>query len=90
MSRLLSILAGAGFVLHGAGKLENSLAVSYEKILIDEEIIRLRAGVNSSHTKSQYFDRFLQQRIRIKRLGHIHIRPDLFAPLPVELLALGR
>jgi trimethylamine--corrinoid protein Co-methyltransferase len=39
MSTLLSILAGSSFVLHGAGELENTLAVSYEKILVDEEII---------------------------------------------------
>lgn len=39
MSTLLPILAGASFVLHGAGELENTLAVSYEKILIDDEII---------------------------------------------------
>jgi trimethylamine--corrinoid protein Co-methyltransferase len=41
MSTLLSILAGSTFVLHGAGELENTLAVSHEKILIDEEIIRM-------------------------------------------------
>jgi trimethylamine--corrinoid protein Co-methyltransferase len=41
MSTLLSILAGSAFVLHGAGELENTLAVSYEKIIIDEEIIRM-------------------------------------------------
>lgn len=41
MSTLLSILAGSAFVLHGAGELENTLAVSYEKILIDEEIIHM-------------------------------------------------
>lgn len=39
MSTVLSILAGASFVLHGAGELENTLAVSYEKILLDDEII---------------------------------------------------
>jgi trimethylamine--corrinoid protein Co-methyltransferase len=41
MSTLLSILAGSTFVLHGAGELENTLAVSYEKLLVDEEIIRM-------------------------------------------------
>jgi trimethylamine--corrinoid protein Co-methyltransferase len=41
MSTLLSILAGSSFVLHGAGELENTLAVSYEKILVDEEIIAM-------------------------------------------------
>lgn len=41
MSTLLSILAGSAFVLHGAGELENTLAISYEKILLDEEIIRM-------------------------------------------------
>lgn len=41
MSTLLSILAGSAFVLHGAGELENTLAVSLEKILIDEEVIRM-------------------------------------------------
>jgi len=39
MSTLIPILAGASFVLHGAGELENTLAVSYEKILLDNEII---------------------------------------------------
>jgi trimethylamine--corrinoid protein Co-methyltransferase len=41
LSTLLSILAGSSFVLHGAGELENTLAVSYEKLLVDEEIIRM-------------------------------------------------
>jgi trimethylamine--corrinoid protein Co-methyltransferase len=39
MSTLIPIMAGASFVLHGAGELENTLAVSYEKILVDNEII---------------------------------------------------
>ncbi len=39
MSSLIAILAGASFVLHGAGELENTMAVSYEKILVDDEII---------------------------------------------------
>ena len=39
MSTLLPILSGASFVLHGAGELENTMAVSYEKILIDNELI---------------------------------------------------
>lgn len=39
MSTLVAILAGASFVLHGAGELENTMAVSYAKILIDEELI---------------------------------------------------
>ncbi|MBS1253802.1 MAG: Glycine betaine methyltransferase [Anaerolineales bacterium] len=41
MSTLLSIIAGASFVLHGAGEMENTLAVSYEKILVDEDIINM-------------------------------------------------
>jgi trimethylamine--corrinoid protein Co-methyltransferase len=41
MSTLVPILAGASFVLHGAGEYENTLAVSYEKILIDDEIISM-------------------------------------------------
>lgn len=41
MSTLLPILAGASFVLHGAGELENTLAISYEKILVDDEIISM-------------------------------------------------
>ncbi len=41
MSTMLSLLAGASYVLHGGGELENTLAVSYEKILIDDEIIAL-------------------------------------------------
>lgn len=45
MSTLLSILAGSSFVLHGAGELENTLAVSYEKILVDEEIIEMARRV---------------------------------------------
>lgn len=39
MSTLLPIMAGASFVLHGAGELENTMAVSLEKILIDDELI---------------------------------------------------
>lgn len=39
MSILVAVLSGASFVLHGAGELENTMAVSYEKILIDEELI---------------------------------------------------
>ncbi|MFW6054573.1 MAG: trimethylamine methyltransferase family protein [Thermodesulfobacteriota bacterium] len=39
MSTLVPILAGASFVLHGAGELENTMAVSLEKILIDDELI---------------------------------------------------
>ena len=49
MSTLACILAGISYVAHGAGELENTLAVSYEKILIDEEIIgmarRLARGI---------------------------------------------
>lgn len=41
MSTLIPILAGASFVLHGAGELENTMAVSYEKILVDNEIIEM-------------------------------------------------
>jgi trimethylamine---corrinoid protein Co-methyltransferase len=39
MSTLISLQACSSFVLHGAGEFENTLTVSYEKILIDEEII---------------------------------------------------
>lgn len=39
MSTLLPMMAGSAYVLHGAGEMQNTLAVSYEKILIDEEII---------------------------------------------------
>ena len=46
------ILAGASFVLHGAGELDNPLAVSTEKILVDDEIIdmarRFAAGMGIS------------------------------------------
>jgi trimethylamine--corrinoid protein Co-methyltransferase len=49
MSTLLPILAGSSFVLHGAGELENTMTVSYEKILIDDEVIsmarRIAAGI---------------------------------------------
>lgn len=45
MSTLLPILAGASLVLHGAGELENSLTVSYEKIVLDVEIIRMARRV---------------------------------------------
>jgi trimethylamine--corrinoid protein Co-methyltransferase len=41
MSSLIAILAGASFVLHGAGELENTMAVSYEKILVDDDIINM-------------------------------------------------
>lgn len=50
MSTMLPLMAGCTFVLHGAGELENSMAVSYEKILIDEELIgmakRIVAGID--------------------------------------------
>lgn len=50
MSTLFPILSGASFVLHGAGELENTMTVSYEKILIDNEIIsmsrRLMQGID--------------------------------------------
>ncbi len=41
MSTLISIQAGSSFVLHGAGEFENTLAFSYEKLLIDDEIISM-------------------------------------------------
>lgn len=41
MSTLLPLMAGCTFVLHGAGEMENTMAVSYEKILIDEELIAM-------------------------------------------------
>ena len=50
MSTLTSIMAGISYVAHGAGELENTLAVSYEKIVIDDEIIgmarRLARGID--------------------------------------------
>lgn len=39
MSTLVSLQAGSSFVLHGAGEFENTMTVSYEKIMIDNEII---------------------------------------------------
>ena len=39
MSTLLPLMAGITYVQHGAGLLENTMAVSYEKIVIDDEII---------------------------------------------------
>ena len=49
MSILACILAGTSYVAHGAGELENTLAVSYEKTVIDDEIIgmarRLARGI---------------------------------------------
>ena len=41
MSTLVALQAGASFVLHGAGEFENTMTVSYEKILIDNEIIAM-------------------------------------------------
>jgi trimethylamine---corrinoid protein Co-methyltransferase len=41
MSTLISIQSGSSFVLHGAGEFENTMTVSYEKILIDNEIINM-------------------------------------------------
>jgi trimethylamine--corrinoid protein Co-methyltransferase len=41
MSTLISLQAGSSFVLHGAGEFENTLTVSIEKILIDDEIITM-------------------------------------------------
>jgi len=50
MSNLMCLLAGVTYVAHAAGEMENTLAVSYEKILVDDEIIgmarRLARGVN--------------------------------------------
>ena len=39
MSNLTCIMAGMTYVCHAAGELENTLAVSYEKTVIDDEII---------------------------------------------------
>ncbi len=41
MSTLLGMLAGSSFVLHGAGEMENTMTVSYEKLLVDEEVISM-------------------------------------------------
>lgn len=41
MSTLVALQAGASFVLHGAGEFENTMTVSYEKILIDNEVIAM-------------------------------------------------
>jgi trimethylamine---corrinoid protein Co-methyltransferase len=41
MSTLISLQAGSSFVLHGAGEYENTMTMSYEKLLIDEEIIAM-------------------------------------------------
>jgi trimethylamine--corrinoid protein Co-methyltransferase len=50
MSTLLCLMTGVSYVCHGAGELENSLATSYEKIVIDHEVIgmarRLMQGIN--------------------------------------------
>lgn len=52
MSILTPLLAGASYVLHGGGELENTLAVSYEKTVIDDEAIamvrRLVRGIEVS------------------------------------------
>ena len=39
MSNLTCILAGVTYVAHAAGELENTLAVSYEKTVLDDEFI---------------------------------------------------
>ncbi|HSJ53331.1 MAG TPA: trimethylamine methyltransferase family protein [Anaerolineae bacterium] len=41
MSTLLSVLAGSSFVLHGAGEMENTMTVSYEKLLVDNQVISM-------------------------------------------------
>ena len=41
MSTLASLMAGISYVAHGAGELENTLAVSYEKTVVDDEIISM-------------------------------------------------
>ena len=50
MSTMACIMGGIDYVAHGAGELANTLAVSYEKILIDDEIIgmarRLARGID--------------------------------------------
>lgn len=49
MSNLICLMAGISYVCHGAGELENTLAVSFEKTVIDDEIIgmsrRMAAGI---------------------------------------------
>jgi len=48
MNLLFAVCCGANFVLHAAGILEHYMAVSYEKLLVDNELIgvakRLRKG----------------------------------------------
>ena len=39
MSTLVCLMAGISYVAHGAGELENTLAVSYEKTVVDDEIV---------------------------------------------------
>ena len=50
MSTMACIMGGIDYVAHGAGELANTLAVSYEKILVDAEIIdmarRLARGID--------------------------------------------
>ena len=41
MSTLVCLMAGISYVAHGAGELENTLGVSYEKVVIDDEIISM-------------------------------------------------
>ena len=49
MSNLLCIMAGITYVAHAAGELENTLAMSFEKTVIDDELIgmakRLARGI---------------------------------------------
>jgi trimethylamine--corrinoid protein Co-methyltransferase len=59
MSTLACIEAGVSFVAHGAGELQNTLAVSFEKTVIDDEIIgmarRLAKGIDVT-TETLAFD----------------------------------
>ena len=87
MSNLACIMAGITYVCHAAGELENTLAVSYEKTVIDDEIIgmarRFAKGIEVT-PETLAFDVITEVRPR----GHFldtahtvrHFRAEQFLP----------
>ena len=87
MSNLLPLMAGCSYVQHAAGELENTLAISYEKIVIDDEIIgmarRLARGMEVT-PETLAFDAIKEVGPRGNFLGtehtHRHFRREQFMP----------
>ncbi len=89
MSNLVCILAGVSIVAHGAGELQNTLAVSFEKTVVDDELIgmvrRLAGGIDVS-SETLAFDvireigprgHFLTEDHTVKHYRNEHFIPSL-------------